>query len=147
MGGNGYIPVSDFSNWERLLDGEIDEAFKDNGNKPVAFDIENSPFSKIKVADYFQTSELTLERANNYLSGSPYNREDLLKEQIDGIIFFKPVEDYSGATVYDKFFDDNFMEKIEMRTDGKIKTRKQLYEIMKSQRPILSTGLDVLISK
>ncbi|MCC8035743.1 MAG: hypothetical protein LIO77_07435 [Rikenellaceae bacterium] len=145
MGSGGYIATDDSYRWKRVLDGSVDEAFRMNGNKPVAFDI-GGPFSRVTVAEFFHTSSQTLERGENKFTGSPYTREELLQDQIDGILFFKPVEQFSGSTVYEPFFDDQFMERIQKRTEGRISTRKELYEYMKENHPMLGESLDALIA-
>ncbi|MDR1056762.1 MAG: hypothetical protein LBL90_13330 [Prevotellaceae bacterium] len=147
MGSNGYIVIPEPKKWERVYNGKIDEAFKANGNKPVAFDIDKPPFSEITVVKFYKISEETLSRGEDRSLGCPYNKNILLEDDIDGIIFFKPVEEFSGATVYGKFFDDEFMKLIEKRTDGKVKTRKDVFEYIKDQHPILGESLDKLIEK
>ncbi|MDR2911550.1 MAG: hypothetical protein LBV47_09365 [Bacteroidales bacterium] len=147
MGSNGYVSVPDSEKWERVYNGTIDEAFKKNGNKPVAFDIDKSPFGEVTVVAFYKTSEQTLSRAEDRLVASPYNRNILLKDDIDGIIFFKPVEEFSATTVYGKFFDEEFVKLIKNRTEGVVKTRKQVFELIKKDHPVMSESLDKLIEK
>lgn len=48
-----YYPSTNPDDWDRFLDGKIDEVFRRNGNKPVGFDITASPFSNINTLDFF----------------------------------------------------------------------------------------------
>jgi hypothetical protein len=139
MGSNGYNKTYEPIKWERLYNGTIDEAFKINHNKPVGFDIDKSPFSQIPVTEFYKTSNETLNRSDNRLVGSPYNKSILLKDDADGIIFFKPVEEFTGATIYQNFFDDDFIKLINKRTDGKVTNRADAVEKLKALRPILET--------
>ncbi len=139
MGSNGYNKISEPMKWERLYNGTIDAAFKINKNKPVGFDIDKSPFSEIPVTEFYKTSNETLDSGNNRFIGSPYNKSILLKDEIDGIIFFKPVEEFTGATIYPNFFDDNFINLLKKRTDEKISNREEAVEKLKEIRPILVT--------
>jgi hypothetical protein len=145
MGGNGYNPVEGQERWERVYNGDIDRAFVANGNKPVAFDIDIAPFSELTVAQFYKTSQTTLDRAKDKMVGSPYGGNKPLADDIDGIIFFKPVEEFSGATVCGKFFDDEFVELIGRRTNGEVKTRKEVFEYIKKGHPIMSESLDKLL--
>ena len=93
MGNNGYIPATDDFRWERCGDGLADEAFRQDGHRPIAFDVVGSPFASIKVSDFFHFgySEQMLSRTN----GSPYYETETMGDRIDGIIFFRPVSEFS----------------------------------------------------
>lgn len=144
MGRNGYINSSDDFTWKPLYDGSVDVAFSKNQNKPIGFDIANSPLAEIEIGAFYHytsTSEYDPK------TGNPYNPKEKLENQIDGIIFFKPIKEYTGSSVYEKFFDEEFLKRIEKRTKGEVKTRKQLYKLIKEEHPILSESLDSLILK
>jgi len=142
MGNNGYIPATDDFRWERCGDGLADEAFRQNGDRPVGFDIAGSPFANILISDFFhfQYSERMLSKSN----GSPFRANESLGDRVDGIIFFRPVNEFSIPHIEPKMFDDVFLKRIEKRTKGKVKTLNDLYLYIKKNHPILSEDLDSL---
>lgn len=142
MGSNGYIPSADDFRWERSSDGLADEAFRCNGNRPVSFDIAGSPFANILISDFFhfQYSERMLSKSN----GSPFRANESLGDRVDGIIFFRPVNEFSIPHIEPKMFDDVFLKRIEKRTKGEVKTLNDLYLYIKKNHPILSEDLDSL---
>ena len=136
MGNNGYIPAADEFRWERCGDGLADEAFRQNGDSPVAFDIIGSPFASIKVSDFFHFNytEQMLSRTN----GSPYYETETMGDRIDGIVFFRPVSEFSIPHIEPKIFDDSFVERISKRTKGEVKTRNDVYQYIKKGHPTLA---------
>lgn len=142
MGNNGYIPATDDFRWERCGDGLADEAFRQNGDRPVGFDIAGSPFANILISDFFhfQYSERMLSKSN----GSPFRANESLGDRVDGIIFFRPVNEFSIPHIEPKMFDDVFLKRIEKRTKGEVKTLNDLYLYIKKNHPILSEDLDSL---
>ena len=142
MGSNGYIPSADDFRWERSSDGLADEAFRCNGNRLVGFDIAGSPFANILISDFFhfQYSERMLSKSN----GSPFRANESLGDRVDGIIFFRPVNEFSIPHIEPKMFDDVFLKRIEKRTKGEVKTLNDLYLYIKKNHPILSEDLDSL---
>lgn len=112
MGRNGYIPTNDNRVWQPLYGGVIDKAFEVNGNSPVGFDVCEAPFDKVTVARFYTTPETYADYDKNSANGSTYTKTRLLSEQIDGIVFFKPIKEFSGATVSEEFFDDDFVTRI-----------------------------------
>jgi hypothetical protein len=145
MGAAGYNPVAGPERWEKVYNGDIDRAFAANGNKPVAFDVDIPYFSDITVAEFYKTPQTTLERDKDKMVGSPYGNTKLLRDDIDGIVFFKPIDEFTGATVYGEFFDDEFVRLIEKRTDGKVKKRRDAFGYIKQGHPIMSESLDKLL--
>ena len=145
-----YYPSTNPDEWDRYLDGRIDEIFRRNGNEPVGFDIIEPPFSNIREGDYY----MFWERGNR-----EYFKENFPKcfEKIgeiadrtistsnDGYIFLKPLDRYEGATVCEKFFDKAFMERISKRRSRKIKTKKELYEFLLKIRPVMGKSLKKLM--
>ena len=147
-----YYPSTNPEDWDRYLDGKMDEIFRRNGNRPVGFDITEPPFSNIREGDYY----MFWERGNreNFMKEYPKCYEkigDIANRKIsdgnDGYIFLKPLDQYEGATVCEKFFDDAFMERVSKRKQGKIKTKKELYEYLLKIRPIMGKSLKKLIEK
>lgn len=140
MGSNGYIPTTDDFRWERCGDGLADEAFRSNGNRPVGFDIAGSPFANILISDFFhfQYSDRMLSESN----GSPFRADETLGDRVDGIIFFRPVNEFSIPHIEPKMFDDTFLMRISKRTKGEVQTLKDLYLYIKKNHPTLSEDLD-----
>ena len=140
MGSNGYIPTVDDFRWERCGDGLADEAFRSNGNRPVGFDIVGSPFANILISDFFhfQYSDRMLSESN----GSPFRADETLGDRVDGIIFFRPVNEFSIPHIEPKMFDDTFLMRISKRTKGEVQTLKDLYLYIKKNHPTLSEDLD-----
>lgn len=143
MGNNGYIPANDDFRWERCADGLADEAFRDNGNRPIAFDIIDSPFSNIKVSDFFHFdySEQMLSTKN----GSPYYEAETMGDRFDGILFFRPVNEFSIPHIEPKMFDDSFVERISKRTKGEVKSRNDVFKYIKKGHPTLTEEADKYI--
>ena len=140
MGSNGYIPTTDGFRWERCGDGLADEAFHDNDNHPVGFDTAGSPFADILISEFFhfQYSEQMLNKSN----GSPFRADETLGDRIDGIIFFRPVRDFSVPHIEPKVFDDTFLRRINKRTKGEVQTRNDVYQYIKKGHPTLTEECD-----
>jgi uncharacterized iron-regulated protein len=143
MGSNGYIPADDEYKWERCGDGLADEAFRDNGNRPIAFDIADSPFASLKVSDFFHFnySEQMLSTTN----GSPFYETETMGDRIDGIVFFRPVNEFSIPHLEPKMFDDAFVERISKRTNGEVKTKNDVFQYIKKGHPTLAEETDKYI--
>ena len=140
MGNDGYIPTADNFRWERCGDGLADEAFRSNGNRPVGFDVAGSPFAYILISDFFhfQYSDRMLSKSN----GSPFRADETLGDRVDGIIFFRPVNEFSIPHIEPKMFDDAFLKRISKRTKGEVQTLNDLYLYIKKNHPTLSEDLD-----
>ena len=140
MGSNGYIPSADDFRWERSSDGLADEAFRCNGNRPVGFDITGSPFADILVSDFFhfQYSERMLCKNN----GSPHRADESLGDRIDGIIFFRPVNEFSIPHIEPKMFDNTFLKRINKRTKGEVQTLSDVYHYIKKGHPTMAEECD-----
>lgn len=143
MGSNGYIPTTDDFRWERCGDGLADEAFRSNGNRPTGFDIAGSPFANTLISDFlhFQYSERMLSKSN----GSPFRADETLGNRIDGIIFFRPVNEFSIPHIEPKIFDDTFIKRINKRTKGEEKTLNDVYQYIKKGHPTLAEECDKYI--
>ena len=141
----GYVPAKDDYRWERCGDGLADEAFRRNDNRPVAFDMAGSPFADIKVSDFFHFSytEQMLSRTN----GSPFRETETMGDRIDGIVFFRPVNEFSIPHIEPKLFDDSFVERIGKRTKGEVKTCSDVYRYMKKAHPVLAEEADKYIEE
>jgi len=144
-----YYPSTNPEDWDRFLDGKIDEVFRRNRNKPVGFDVTQPPFSNILVLDFcmfFDEEKFKKEFPKCYEK----IEDDLdrkLGEIFDGYIFLKSLELYEGASIIENFFDVEFMKRISKREEGKINTKKELYEFLLKIRPIMGKNLKELIAK
>ena len=121
--------------WVQLAGGVIDEAFRMNGNKPVAFNL-GGAFASLTVADYFGNPDGKLIWVDNPTNGSPYVKTNLLADGCDGIIFIKPTEEFSGIHLID-IYDEEFLKCIEKRSEGKCKTSEQTLKEIKGWHSIL----------
>jgi len=74
----------------------IEEIMEQNGNKPIGFDIENSPFSPLvdDAVFYFQ---------------HPVHKT--LSDIVQGIIFLKPIKELNKTTWIDGFINEEYFEK------------------------------------
>jgi hypothetical protein len=147
-----YYPSTNPDDWDRFLDGKIDEVFRRNENKPVGFDITRPPFSNINTLDFFMFFKR--EKKEKFKKEFPKCYEKVaddfdvkLSKIFDGYIFLKPLEQYEGASIIENFFDDEFMKRISKRKEGKITTKKELYEYLLKIRPIMGKNLRELIAK
>jgi hypothetical protein len=147
-----YYPGTNPEEWDRYLDGRMDEIFRRNGNRPVGFDIKQPPFSEISEGDYY----MFWERGNRERFREKYpkcyekigdtgNRK--ISDSNDGLIFLRPLSEYQGAEICEKFFDDVFMERIIKRRNGKLKSRKELFEFLLKIRPVMGECLERLIEE
>lgn len=135
MGNNGYIP-SEKTRWVQLMGGVVDEAFRLNGNKPVAFDL-SGPFSALTLADFFSNPDIKkMIWTDNPTNGSPYTKDRLMSNECDGWIFIKPVSEFTGIQMID-IYDDEFMKHVEKRSKGKCKTVDETLKELKEWHPIL----------
>lgn len=137
MGSNGYIPTNDKFHWERCGDGIADEAFLAVDNKPVGFDIENSPFADEKVSDFFHFTytDNMLSKSN----GSPFFAEETMGNRIDGIIFFRPVNEFTVPHIEPKIFTEDFIKRINTRTKGEVKSVNDIFVYIKNHHPTLTS--------
>lgn len=134
MGSNGYEPDSE-TRWEQIAGGVIDRAFELNGNKPVAFDMSGA-FSELTAGDYYSSSKHPSVWSDRPANGSPYTKGILMSDWIDGLVFFKPTAEFSGATLID-IYDDEFLKCIEKRSEGACKTAEQTFGQLKEWHPVL----------
>jgi len=135
MGSNGYMADS-VHTWQRIANGIIDEAFRENGNKPVAFTL--SKDFPLTVEDYYADPANPSVWQETPTDGSPYTSDLLMRDQINGIIFIKPVEQFSGAHLLN-IYDEDFMRHVKKRSGGKITTPQGALAYVKEHHPILET--------
>lgn len=135
MGPNGYVPTGDSTRWVRIAGGAIDEAFRLNGDRPVAIDTRLRPFDRLTAADYFRLPE-GLPWPEEAENGTPFTAGKRLSEQVDGIVFIGPVARFTGQTLYD-IYDEEFMERAARRDGGACRTREAIFSLLRELHPIL----------
>ena len=145
MGNNGYIPANDDYRWERCCDGIADEAFRTCGNKPIGFDVANSPFANEKVSDFFHFTYT--DKMLSDTNGSPFFADETMGNRIDGIIFFRPVNEFSVPHIEPKIFSQDFLQRISKRTKGEVVTTNDLFNYIKRHHPTLANECDKYITE
>lgn len=134
MGAGGYEP-DDRTVWVEIAGGILDEAFRLNGNKPVAFDL-GAAFPALTAAEYYGNPNGKSNWSDHPTDGSPYTRDLLMRDRCDGIVFIKPVAEFSGAHLID-IYDGDFLKRIEKRSEGECKSAEQVFRQLKEWHPIL----------
>ena len=134
MGSMGYIPNAE-TRWERIAGGLLDRAFQRNGNRPVAFDLRDD-FPPLRAETYFTDPRKAPDWSDHPADGRPYRKSHLLKDQCDGIVFVKPVEEFNGARLID-IYDEAFLQTVSKRTKGKCRTAADALRQVKEWHPIL----------
>ena len=71
----------------------------------------------------------------NKKNGSPFREDETLADMFDGIVFFKPVNEFTPAHIYAPVFDDSFVDKVSRRTGGKVKTKTEIINMIKAEHP------------
>ncbi len=94
---NGYDKKA--KHFLRICEGLFDYVFNINGNKPVAFDLNNGPFGRIdKTCARFIPAD--------------YN----LRDMYDGYVFLGRLENYKRAEFIEDFYDAEYLKKVAERT-------------------------------
>ena len=134
--GSGYEINPETVKWVEKSYGIFDDAFDMNGNLPCGFDIVNSPWGEINMMEYFGLpgKEDTWE---NHETSNPYRKDILMSEIIDGIVYVKPNEEFTGATLIDIYTPD-FIEECKKRSNGKLNTAGEILNYIKEQHPQLN---------
>lgn len=86
--------------WVRMEKGLWDSAFELNGNKPVAFDLKDTPFGK---ADYI----------GNHMLNAAANQT--VYDAYDALIFLSPIENLHKSAMVDYIYTDEFLTELERR--------------------------------
>ena len=90
------------------LPGLLEEIFESNGNKPVGFDVENSPFAPLRDRTDF------LFAFQNYVT---------FTDIAQGYVFLKPLDEINKVTWVDGFIDESNFEKARGILLKKVKPR------------------------
>lgn len=103
MGEYGYQPNEE-TVWTLIDGGEIDKAFELHGNIPVGFDIDASfPLTPSQTyAGKDSGREPWPQMSEN---GNPYTADLTMADYCDGIIFVKPIKEFTGMQLIDIYND------------------------------------------
>ena len=75
-------------------------------------------------------------------NGSPHRADESLGDRIDGIIFFRPVNEFSIPHIEPKMFDNTFLKRINKRTKGEVQTLSDVYHYIKKGHPTMAEECD-----
>lgn len=132
--GMGYGKNPQTGNWTERCYGVFDKAFEMNGNRPCGFDIAESPWGEITMAEYFCPPGKEDLYASNPADADPYTKDILLSRLIDGIVFIKPSKDFTGGHLIDIYTSD-FVEVCRKRLDKESMTAEELLKTVKEWHP------------
>ena len=65
---------------------------------------------------------------------------------IDGIIFFRPVDEFTVPHIETKLFNDDFIKRVSKRTKGKVNTLNDVLNYIKQHHPTLAAECDRLMT-
>ncbi len=102
--------------WVRMEKGLWDSAFKEYGNRPVAFDLKNTPFGETKYI------------GNHMLNVAP---GQTMYDAYDAFIFLASLEELHQTAMVDFIYTDKFKPELERRLNV-LYTKGQLEELLKS---------------
>lgn len=103
MGSYGYLPNEE-TVWTLIDGGDIDKAFEMNGNVPVGFDIDASfPLTPSQL--YAGKNSEREPWPTKPQNGDPYTADLTMADYCDGIIFIKPVKEFTGMQLIDIYND------------------------------------------
>lgn len=135
--GMGYSINSETNKWVEKSYGIFDKAFNLNGNLPCGFDLFDSPWGEINMMEYFGLPGKEDSWEINHESSNPYRKDILMSEMVDGIVYVKPTEDFTGATLIDIYTSD-FIEECKNRSNGKLTSAGEILNYIKEQHPQLN---------
>lgn len=105
--GLGYEINPKTGKWYEKSNGIFDRAFELNGNNPCGFDIHNSIWGEITMLGYFCPPGKEDEwYSSNPIDGNPYTKDILLSQLVDGLVFVKPANEFSGGTLINIYTPD-----------------------------------------
>lgn len=103
MGSYGYL-TDEETVWRLIDGGDIDKAFEKNGNVPVGFDIDAS-FPLTPAQLYAGKGSERDPWPAKTEDGNPYTADLKMTDYCDGIIFIKPVKEFTGMQLIDIYND------------------------------------------
>ena len=59
--------------------------------------------------------------------------------RIDGIIFYRPVNEFTMPHIEPKIFTESFLKRINKRTNGEVKSVNDIFIYIKSHHPTLAS--------
>lgn len=103
MGSYGYLPDEE-TVWTLIDGGDIDQAFELNGNTPVGFDIDaNFPLTPSQYYAGKGSGRDPWPLTSD--DGSPWTADLNLIDYCDGLLFIKPVKEFTGMQLIDIYND------------------------------------------
>lgn len=135
--GSGYKINLETGKWHERSYGKFDRAFALNGNKPCGFDITDSPWSKITMAEYYALPGKEDSYGSKSDNADPYTKDVLLSQLIDGIVFIKPSGEFKGATLID-IYTPEFLETCKRRSNGELTTPAEILNKIREWHPMLN---------
>lgn len=134
--GLGYQTNPETGKWYEKSDGIFDKAFELNRNKPCGFDIAGSPWAEITLSEYFSAPWREGYNVPRSDDANPYNRDVMLSQLIDGIVFIKPSCEFNGGILIDIYTPD-FVEVCRRRSNGKLSTPRDILLQVKKWHPLM----------
>lgn len=135
--GRGYEVNPQTGKWYEKSDGLFDRAFELNGNKPCGFDIRNSIWGDITMMGYFCPPGKEDEwYSSDPKNGHPYTKDILLSRLVDGLIFVKPANEFSGGTLINIYTPD-FIEVCRRRADTDYKDAESILRQVNEWHPLM----------
>ena len=135
--GLGYEVNPQTEKWYEKSSGIFDKAFELNGNNPCGFDITNSIWGNITMMGYFCPPGKEDEwYSSNPKDGNPYTKDILLSQLVDGIVFIKPVYEFSGGTLINIYTPD-FIEVCQRRANTKFNNAESILRQVNEWHPLM----------
>ena len=134
--GTGYKINPSTGKWYERNYSLYDQAFEQNGNKRCGFDIKNSDWGNITMAEYYGIPGKEDSWVSQPIDANPYTTNILLSQLLDGIVFLKPSNEFSGATVFN-IYTSEYMEVCRKRSKGELNTPNDIMNKLKEMHPIL----------
>lgn len=135
--GQGYEVNPQTGRWYEKSNGLFDRAFELNGNKPCGFDIHDSIWGNITMADYFCPPGKEDERyPSDPKDGNPYTKDIKLSQLVDGLVFVKPVNEFSGGSLIDIYTPD-FIEVCRRRANTNFENAESVLRQLHEWHPLM----------
>ena len=135
--GSGYDINPETGKWYEKSYGKFDNVFAINGNVPCGFDIADSPWGNITMAEYYGLPGKEDAYNSPADDADPYTKNVLLSQLLDGIVFIKPSNEFKGATLINIYTPD-FIETCKRRSKGNLTTPEEILKQIQEWHPILT---------
>lgn len=134
---SGYDINPETGKWYERSYGKFDNVFAINGNVPCGFDIADSPWGNIKMAEYYGLPGKEDAYNSPADDADPYTKDVLLSQLLDGIVFIKPSNEFKGVTLIDIYTPD-FIETCKRRSKCNLTTPEEILKQIQEWHPILT---------